>query len=140
MSYAEIILPLPLDGYFTYGIPDTLAERVAVGMRVLCPLGKSKKYIGIVANITGTKPDFEVKDIIDVLDVAPLVPDKQLRLWQWLAEYYLSPIGDVYKSALPSGLKAEEGWHPRTELFIGLTKQFCTDQGRQIAAGIFAVP
>lgn len=69
MSYAEIILPLPLDGYFTYGIPDTLAERVAVGMRVLCPLGKSKKYIGIVANITGTKPDFEVKDIIDVLDV-----------------------------------------------------------------------
>lgn len=136
MSYAEIILPLPLDGYFTYGIPDTLSERVAVGMRVLCPLGKSKKYIGIVANITGTKPDFEVKDIIDVLDVAPVVPDKQLRLWQWLAEYYLSPIGDVYKSALPSGLKAEEGWHPRTELFIGLTKQFCTDQGRQIAAGM----
>lgn len=136
MSYAEIILPLPLDGYFTYGIPDTLAERVAVGMRVLCPLGKSKKYIGIVANITGTKPDFEVKDIIDVLDVAPVVPDKQLRLWQWLAEYYLSPIGDVYKSALPSGLKAEEGWHPRTELFIGLTKQFSTDQGRQIAAGM----
>ena len=136
MSYAEIILPLPLDGYFTYGIPDTLSERVAVGMRVLCPLGKSKKYIGIVANITGTKPDFEVKDIIDVLDGAPVVPDKQLRLWQWLAEYYLSPIGDVYKSALPSGLKAEEGWHPRTELFIGLAKQFCTDQGRQIAAGM----
>ena len=125
-----------MDGYFTYGIPDTLSERVAVGMRVLCPLGKSKKYIGIVANITGTKPDFEVKDIIDVLDGAPVVPDKQLRLWQWLAEYYLSPIGDVYKSALPSGLKAEEGWHPRTELFIGLAKQFCTDQGRQIAAGM----
>ena len=133
LKYVDVILPLPLDGLFTYGIPDTLTGRVKPGVRLLCPLGKSKKYIGIAVTTHDKKPEFDVKDIEDVLDTTPAVPEKQLRLWQWIADYYLCPVGDVHKAALPSGLKAEEGWRPRTEVFIRLTDKYQTDQAIRIA-------
>lgn len=133
MKYADIILPLPLDGLFTYGVPTALESAMAVGKRVLCPLGKTKRYIGIVAAVHDRKPAFEIKNIVQVLDDEPSVPEKQLRLWQWVSDYYLSPIGDVYKAALPSGLKAEEGWRPRTELFIALSPTYYGSRGIAIA-------
>ena len=140
MTYANIILPLPLDGYFTYGVPDALASRVQNGMRVTVPLGKSKTYVGIVAEypVDVPKPAEEVaqqgkkkieyKNVADVLDDAPILLPQQLRLWKWIADYYMSPIGDVYKAALPSGLKAEDGFRPRTELFIRLADKYRDEQ------------
>ena len=140
MTYANIILPLPLDGYFTYGVPEALASRVQNGMRVTVPFGKSKTYVGIVAEypVDVPKPAEEVaqqgkkkieyKNIADVLDDAPILLPQQLRLWKWIADYYMSPIGDVYKAALPSGLKAEDGFRPRTELFIRLADKYRDEQ------------
>ena len=140
MTYANIILPLPLDGYFTYGVPDALASRVQNGMRVTVPLGKSKTYVGIVAEypVDVPKPAKEIapqgkkkivyKNIADVLDDTPILLPQQLRLWKWIADYYMSPIGDVYKAALPSGLKAEDGFRPRTELFIRLAEKYRDEQ------------
>ena len=140
MTYANIILPLPLDGYFTYCVPDDLASRVQNGMRVTVPFGKSKTYVGIVAEypVDVPKPVEEVaqqgkkkivyKNIADVLDDTPILLPQQLKLWKWIADYYMSPIGDVYKAALPSGLKAEDGFRPRTELFIRLADKYCDEQ------------
>ncbi|WP_277044809.1 replication restart helicase PriA [Prevotella multiformis] len=135
MTYANIILPLPLEGYFTYGVPETLAPRIQPGMRVSVPLGKSRMYVGIVADYPVTIPDpsgngcgkekkIVYRDIVDVLDGAPMLLPRQLRLWRWIADYYMSPIGEVYKAALPSGLKAEDGFRPRTELYIRLADRF----------------
>ena len=140
MTYANIILPLPLDGYFTYCVPDDLASRVQNGMRVTVPFGKSKTYVGIVAEypVDVSKPVEEVaqqgkkkivyKNIADVLDDTPILLPQQLRLWKWIADYYMSPIGDVYKAALPSGLKVEDGFRPRTELFIRLADKYRDEQ------------
>lgn len=75
----------------------------------------------------------QIKDILQVLDVSPLLLDSQLRLWQWIADYYMSPIGEVYKAALPSGLKAEDGYRPKTETYIRLTHQFRSEQALHIA-------
>ena len=135
MTYANIILPLPLEGLFTYGVPDALASRVQVGVRVRVPLGKSKMYVGIVAEYPVELPASEsgvvdnekkivYKDILEVLDATPVLLPQQLRLWRWISDYYMSPIGDVYKAALPSGLKAEDGYRPRTELYIRLADNF----------------
>lgn len=131
MTYANIILPLPLEGYFTYGIPDALASDVRPGVRVSVPLGKCKTYVGIVAAYPVEIPDSSeekaasgkkivYKNIIEVLDDSPVLLPRQLKLWHWIADYYMSPIGEVYKAALPSGLKAEDGFRPRTELYIRL--------------------
>lgn len=140
MTYANIILPLPLDGYFTYGVPEALASRVQNGMRVTVPFGKSKTYVGVVAEypVDVPKPVEEVaqqgkkkieyKNIADVLDNTPILLPQQLRLWKWIADYYMSPIGDVYKAALPSGLKVEDGFRPRTELFIRLADKYRDEQ------------
>lgn len=140
MTYANIILPLPLDGYFTYCVPEALASRVQNGMRVTVPFGKSKTYVGIVAEypVDVPKPAKEVaqqgkkkieyKNIADVLDDSPILLPQQLKLWKWIADYYMSPIGDVYKAALPSGLKAEDGFRPRTELFIRLADKYRDEQ------------
>lgn len=140
MTYANIILPLPLDGYFTYCVPDDLASRVQNGMRVTVPFGKSKTYVGVVAEypVDVPKPVEEVaqqgkkkivyKNIADVLDDTPILLPQQLRLWKWIADYYMSPIGDVYKAALPSGLKVEDGFRPRTELFIRLADKYRDEQ------------
>ena len=131
MTYANIILPLPLEGYFTYGVPDALASDVRPGVRVSVPWGKCKTYVGIVAAYPVEIPDSSeekavsgkkivYKNIIEVLDDSPVLLPRQLKLWHWIADYYMSPIGEVYKAALPSGLKAEDGFRPRTELYIRL--------------------
>lgn len=135
MTYANIILPLPLEGLFTYGVPDALASRVQVGVRVRVPLGKSKTYVGIVAEypvalpasdsgVVDNEKKIVYKDILEVLDATPILLPQQLRLWRWISDYYMSPIGDVYKAALPSGLKAEDGYRPRTELYVRLADNF----------------
>ena len=125
---------MPLDGYFTYSVPSSAEERVETGCRVLVPFGRNKTYVGIVASKHQRQPEgYQIKDILQVLDSAPILLDSQLRLWQWIADYYMSPIGEVYKAALPSGLKAEDGYKPKTETCIRLTPQFCSEQALHIA-------
>ena len=128
MSYVDVILPLPLDGLFTYSVPAEKAPRVVPGVRLLVPLGKSKTYTTIAVELHERQPDFEARPILDVLDAAPVLLPQQLKLWQWIADYYLVPLGDVYKAALPAGLKAEEGFRPRTETYIALSESCRNEQ------------
>lgn len=137
MSYADVILPVPLRGVFTYALAEGMS--VQVGERVLVPFGRSKTYVGLVARVHDQKPaDYDVKDILQRLDVAPIVTAEQLRLWQWVSDYYLSPIGEVYKAALPSGLKAEDGYRPKTETYIRLTEQYRSVPALHIALNVLA--
>ena len=119
---------------FTYSVPSSLEEQVQRGVRVLVPLGRNKTYVGIVSEKHHRAPEgYQTKDILQVLDVTPILLDSQLRLWHWIADYYMSPIGEVYKAALPSGLKAEDGFRPKTETFITLTPQFRNEQTLHVA-------
>ena len=133
--FVDVILPLPLDGLFTYSVPQPWGGQVKIGIRVLVPFGRNKTYVGIVAKThKGPLPEgVHIKDILQVIDVEPVLLDSQLRLWQWIAEYYMSPIGEVYKAALPSGLKAEEGYKPRTETYLRLTSKFSSEQALHVA-------
>ena len=128
MNFVDVILPLPLDGLFTYSVPGLMRDRVKPGMRLLVPLGRSKTYTGIAMRLHDTKPDFEVKEVMEVLDSTSVLLPQQLKLWQWISDYYLSPIGDVYKAALPSGLKAEEGFRPKTETYVALSESCRNEQ------------
>ena len=132
--FADVILPVPLDGLFTYSVPQQLAGQVRVGVRVLVPFGRNKTYVGIVAKTHLQAPEgYQVKDILQVLDASPILLGQQLRLWQWISDYYMSPIGDVYKAALPAGLKAEDGYRPKTETCLRLTPQFSSERSQHIA-------
>ena len=157
--YVDVILPLPLDGVFTYSVPSELERQVAVGHRVLVPFGRNKTYVGIVAKVLFTvdglqftgdysaaeerlaskssvncKPStVNYKDVLQVLDPSPILLDSQLNLWRWISDYYLSPIGEVYKAALPAGLKAEDGYRPKTETYIRLTPKFRSERALHIA-------
>ena len=126
---------MPLDGVFTYSVPQPLEGQVRVGVRVLVPFGRSKTYVGIVdkSSVNCQLSDVNYKDVLQVLDASPILTDCQLRLWQWISDYYMSPIGEVYKAALPSGLKAEDGYRPKTELYIRLAPKFRSEQALHIA-------
>ncbi len=132
--FVDVILPVPLDGFFTYSVPSSANEQVEVGKRVLVPFGRNKTYVGIIASIHHQQPEgYQTKDILQVLDSTPMLLGNQLRLWQWIADYYMSPIGEVFKAALPSGLKAEDGYKPKTETYIRLAPQFRSEQALHIA-------
>lgn len=110
MTYAELILPVPLDRTFTYSLSDEQAAKVKVGMRATVPFGKNHSYMGIIINITTHKPDnIEVKEVESLLDDNPIIRHPQYALWRWIAGYYMCAIGDVMKAALPSELKPESG-------------------------------
>lgn len=124
MRYVDVILPLPLDGTFTYSIPEGMEENVVAGMRVLVPLGKSKKYIAMVADVHSEKPEFDCKPIEAVLDSYPSLLPQQYRLWQWISDYYMSPLGDVYNAAMPAGMKSIEKYKPKMELYVELAVSY----------------
>ena len=136
MTYADIILPLPLDSLFTYSVPDSLAGRVGQGIRVLVPFGKSKTYMGLVVRTHNNKPDFNVKDISTVMDDAPVVNAVQLELWRWMADYYLSSVGDVMNAALPSGLKSEDGYTAKTETYVSLAPEYHSERAIRVALDV----
>ena len=133
MRYVDVILPLPLDGVFTYAISDELAARAKAGMRVVVPFNKSKRYTAIIVSLHDRKPDFEVKPAIELLDSNPILLPVQLQLWQWISQYYMAPLGEVMNAALPAGLKNEEGYRPKTETYIGLCEPFRNEQALHIA-------
>ena len=139
MNYADVIVPLPLDGLFTYSVPERLQEQVRPGMRVLVPFGSSKRYVGIIHHLHGQKPkDYSVKPVIDLMDSTPIVTETQLKQWQWISDYYMSPIGEVMKAAIPAGLKVEEGYKPRTETYIRLTEPYRHETALHIALNLLA--
>ena len=121
--FAEIILPLPLYGTYTYLIPPEMEASVQVGSRVSVQFGKKKYYTGIVERLHGDAPDYEVKPVMALLDPVPAVRYPQLKLWHWISEYYLCSVGEVYKAALPTGLK------PESETFITLNPDFDAPEG-----------
>ena len=101
-------MPLNLKGTFTYKIPENLVEEIHLGMRVLVPFGGKKIYTGIVSELHDNEPDnFIAKEIINLLDEKSILPKEQLEFWQWLSEYYLSNLGEIYRFAFPSSLKLE---------------------------------
>ena len=139
MKFADVILPVPLNGTFTYSVPDTLAGKVQPGMRVLVAFGRNKNYIGIVDNLHDRQPEgYEVKPLLQLIDEQPILLPVQLQLWHWIADYYMSPIGEVYKAALPAGLKAEDGYHPRTETYIRLTPSYQNEPTLHVALNMLA--
>lgn len=109
MYFADVILPLPLENLYTYKIPSDLEKSVVRGCRVIVHFGKKRFYTAIVSEVYDTPPNtgYEIKEIFAVLDTTPILKRPQLRFWQWMANYYLCKLGDVYKAALPSGLKIE---------------------------------
>ena len=131
MRYVDVILPLPLEGLFTYSLPDGL--QVEAGARVLVPLAKTKKYVAIAVSIHDRQPDFDVRPIEEVLDQEPIVTPRQIALWQWIADYYLSPLGEVYNAALPLGLKVRDGYRPKTETFVTLPPSMRSERMLHIA-------
>lgn len=103
--FAEVIIPLALPKNYTWAIPEHLKENIHPGSRVEVQL-KNKKYSGIVKLLHPDKPAaFEPKDILNILDEQPLIYPNQLKLWQWMAGYYMCNEGDVMQAALPSHLK-----------------------------------
>lgn len=104
--FADILLPLPLEATFTYRVPQELEGRVAFGVRVIVPFGRSKLYSGLVVRVHTEAPqEWATKYIVDVMDERPVVSERQFRLWQWMADYYLCTLGEVMAAALPSALK-----------------------------------
>ena len=133
MRYVDVILPLPLDGTFTYSIPEGMEEKVVPNMRVLVPLGKSKKYIAMVVDVHSEKPEFTCKPIEAVLDEYPSLLPQQMRLWQWISEYYMAPLGDVFGAAMPSGMKSTEKFKPKMELYVELASSYRNEQSLHVA-------
>lgn len=121
--FAEIILPLPLYATYTYEIPPEYESVIQVGSRVLVQFGKKKYYTGIVERIHALRPDYEIKPISSVLDSRPVVRYPQMKLWNWISEYYLCSVGEVYKAAVPTGLK------PESETIITLNEDFEAPDG-----------
>ena len=134
MRYADVVLPLPLEGFFTYSIPESFQQEGLVGCRVVVPFGKTKTYVALVVRIHDTTPKgYKVKPLKQRIDQSPIVNALQLNLWTWISSYYLSAMGDIYKAALPSGLKAEDGYKPSTELYVALAPAFQSEPSLHIA-------
>ncbi len=129
LRYAEVLVPLPIAGAFTYEVPDEMSSMVRPGHRVIVPFGAKKLYTGIVVSLSGERPEgnYELKSIVSALDDTPILRRPQLQLWQWVAEYYLCTPGDVYKAALPAGLKVE------SETFIEIDSDFEEDESSRLS-------
>ena len=138
MKYVDVILPLPLPGLFTYSVPKGMEGKVVFGKRLLVPLGKSKKYIAMAVKTHDVKPAFGVKPIEQVLDEEPTLLPQQYRLWSWIGEYYMSPLGDVYNAAFPAGLKSTEKFKPKMELYVELASAYRNPQALRVAISMMA--
>ncbi len=121
--YCEIILPLPLEGTFTYAIPLEFDSTISIGSRVVVSFGKKKIYTGIVFAVHNNAPShFQPKELLDVLDENPIVNDKQLQFFQWIAKYYICSPGEVINAALPAALKLS------SESFVGINPDINPDE------------
>ena len=131
MKFIDVVLPLPLSSLFTYALPAELQDTVRVGCRVVVPFGAKKIYTAIVWEVHGRRPEgYAVKQILEVLDAGPVLLPVQQDFWRWIAEYYMCALGDVYKAALPSGMKLE------SESRVALNEEYeggCSLSARELA-------
>ena len=117
--YIDVILPLALANTYTYKMPEEMQESAKVGARVIVPFQKSKFYTALIYNVHFTAPEgYVVKEVLSVLDSEPIVRKQQFQLWEWIAKYYQCTMGEIFKAALPSGLKLE------SETMIAAVKDF----------------
>lgn len=108
MQYAQIVLPLNLKGSFTYKVPEEMMSEIQTGMRVLVPFGGKKIYTGLVFELHDNAPEnFVAKEVISMLDDKPIMPQEQIDFWNWLSEYYMCSLGEIYRFSFPSSLKLE---------------------------------
>jgi len=106
--FIDVVLPIPIQKTFTYSVTEEEASFLQKGMRVAVSFGKTKMYTGLVFNIHQIAPMlYEAKEIHQILDEVPLVNEKQLNHWKWIADYYMCSLGDVYRAALPSAFLLE---------------------------------
>ncbi len=104
--FVDILLPLPLQGYFSYRVPYEMNDFVGIGKRVVVQFGKKKIYTAIIRKIHQIPPDYQsIKYILAILDNEPIVNEKQLKLWEWISQYYLCNTGEVMNAALPPAFK-----------------------------------
>ena len=133
MLYVDVLLPLPLEGLFTYAVPKEVEAQVRFGMRLVVPLGRSKTYVALAIKVHEEKPSFNVKSVLEVMDDEPVLTASQFKLWKWIADYYMSPLGEVYNAAMPLGLKQRDGFKPKMETYITLTPAYRNEQALHIA-------
>ena len=148
-SFADIILPITVGTRFTYSIPGHLTEIVKPGVRVLVQLGSKKLYSGIVCSIHNETPGSKnIRPVISVTEPVRVVNDIQLKLWDWMSDYYMCSEGEVMKAAVPSALFPEgetslpvtEKYRPREETFIRLAKKFSDEELNEILDNLKKAP
>lgn len=104
--FADVLLPLSVQGLFTYRVPQELNDKVCERIRVVVPFGKSKLYSGLILKLHETAPQqVNTKYVLDIIDEKPIVSEQQIKLWEWIAQYYMCSPGEVMAAALPSALK-----------------------------------
>ncbi len=127
-DYADLVLPLALSQYFTYEITPEMKDSIDIGSRVVVPFGKGNKfYTGIVVSLHNTAPkEYETKAIYSILDPKPILRQPQLKLWEWIADYYMCSVGEVFKAAIPAGLKID------SETQLTLNNEFVEDESDRL--------
>lgn len=111
--FADVVLPVPLPGLFTYALPPALESQAQAGCRVSVPFGNNRTAVGLIVRLHDVAPvGVEVKSILDILDHSPVILPHQFQLWQWISDYYLCTIGEVFKAALPSKMKGRPAPDP----------------------------
>lgn len=144
MLYADIILPLGFEGLYTYSVSPMLEAQVKPFVRAVVPLGRSQTYTGVIVSVHCNRPasapdadgnvrEMAVKDILEVVDAEPVLFEYQYKLWQWLSDYYLCPIGDVLRAAFPSGMKQEGAYRPKMETYIRLSETYRSEASISVA-------
>lgn len=137
----DVILPLPLEGLFTYSVPTVLEGKIQPFIRVKVPFGITKTHTALVVrshHTTSVDSNIKVKDIIDVIDEKPILLPEQYKLWEWIASYYMSPLGDILKAALPHGIRKEENYRPRTETYVSLAEKYADKQNLDEAINLLS--
>lgn len=138
--FADLILPLALQQLYTYRVPTELQQVIAPGQRVTVPFGKSKMYTALVHTVHQRKPEhYEARTILELLDDLPSVNEQQLKFWEWLSEYYLCTLGEIFIAALPSELKLQsetmialrDDYIPELEILSGEEQYLINQLGEQ---------
>lgn len=135
MKYVNVILPLGIDGLFTYSVPESMEKEIVPFIRVKVPV-QTKTYIGLIADAPtdhiSIKEGVQIRDIIAIIDTLPILLPQQYKLWTWISEYYISPLGDVLRTALPAKMKSAI-YRPKTETYIGLSEQYQNEDALHMA-------
>lgn len=128
--YVRVVLPLPLYNTYTYSVSEEVypePHRIDVGTRVLVQFGRRKQYTAIVVGIDVTcREEYEVKPILAVLDPEPILRGTQLKIWKWMTEYYLCAPGEIFRAAVPTGLK------PESETYVCLNPDYEETEDRRL--------